>query len=93
MTYGTWAILPQAVRVRSREKPTKKEQRMEKELVSRVINQDYRITRTPSTVRIDVLDYHAGSLTLTSEQLREFGLELRSLSLVGPPGLDPGPSE
>ena len=48
---------------------------MEKELVSSVV-QDYRITRTASTVTIEVLDYHAEPLTLTREQLREFGLQL-----------------
>ena len=49
---------------------------MEKELVSRVVKQDYRITRTTSTVRIEVLDYHAEPLTLSREQLREFGVQL-----------------
>ncbi len=49
---------------------------MEKELVSRVVKQDYRITRTTSTVKIEVLDYHAEPLTLSREQLREFGVQL-----------------
>ena len=49
---------------------------MEKELVSRVVKQDYRITRTTSTVEIEVLDYHAEPLTLSREQLREFGVQL-----------------
>ena len=49
---------------------------MEKELVSRFVKQEYRIIRTASTVKIEVLDYHAGPLTLTREQLRELGLQL-----------------
>ena len=56
--------------------PIEEGEGMEKTLVSRIVGLDYRITRTPSTVTIEVLDYHAQPLTLTGEQLREFGLQL-----------------
>ena len=49
---------------------------MEKALITKIVKQDYRIIRTASTVKKEVLDYHAEPLTLTCEQLREFGLQL-----------------
>ena len=49
---------------------------MDKAPVSEVIRQDYRITRTASTVTIEVLDYHAEPLTLTREHLRKLGLQM-----------------
>jgi len=44
--------------------------------VSKIIGSDYRVSRTRSGVRIEVLDYHSKPLTLTREDLREIGLEL-----------------
>ena len=44
--------------------------------ISKIVGGDYRVSRTSSGVRIEVLDYHPKPLTLTREELREFGLVL-----------------
>ena len=49
---------------------------MERVFVSKVIGHDYRLSRTASTVRVEVLDYHAEPLTLTREQLFDLGIEI-----------------
>ena len=41
---------------------------------SRVVANDYRLTRTNEGLRIEVLDYHAEPLLLTPALLRELGL-------------------
>ena len=45
-------------------------------IVSRIVGSDYRISRTESGLRIEVLDYHPKPLMLTREDLLGFGLKL-----------------
>lgn len=46
---------------------------MMKKSQSIVIGDDYRITRTPDGLRVEVLDYHAGALSLDRETLKLLG--------------------
>ena len=41
--------------------------------ISRIVEGDYRITRSPSGITIEVLDYHADPLLLTDEVLEKLG--------------------
>ena len=46
--------------------------------VSNVIEGDYRITRSPGGITIEVLDYHADPLLLTDEVLKKLGVKIES---------------
>lgn len=50
---------------------------MAPEGLSRIVNHEYRLTRTNEGLKIEVLDYHAGPLLLTPALLREFGASFR----------------
>ena len=43
---------------------------------SRVIEGDYRITRSRDGIKIEVLDYHADPLLLTDEVLKKLGVTM-----------------
>ena len=45
---------------------------------SRVIEGDYRITRSREGIKIEVLDYHADPLLLTDEVLKKLGVTIES---------------
>ena len=46
--------------------------------LSRVIEGDYRITRSRDGIKIEVLDYHADPLLLTDEVLKKLGVTIES---------------
>ena len=41
---------------------------------SKILDGNYRVTRTEFGLEVETLDYHAGPVTISFEDLKEFGL-------------------